>query len=518
MTIDTKTSPLVVIALDAGDPEFIQRWAGEGSLPTLNALMQRGCWGRIAGIEQLSEWGNWTSLLSGISRSRHGFYYFRQLVPGSYDLRLFTPRDTGVLPFWSHLRGSGKKVAIIDPPESELVPGLGGLQLVDWATRYLPQRKVRPAAEPRALLREARRIFGPQITVDDYSPRKDPNEDRGVYRTLLDRVAKKGALCRYLLAKDHFDLVVVGFYEAHDAAHRFWDYRPEARADGDKDRSGELATAIREVYRAIDQQIGTLLAQLPGEANVFVLSCYGMETLYPTTGLMDMFFPQLGYHATPAPAAQPQASGMRPKALLQSLIPKPVRAALYQHLPAQMQERLLAAQFHGGTDWSQATAFAIPALFTSFIRVNLRGREPQGIVAPGEEYAVLLDRLEADLRQLTDPHTGHPAIRQVTRTVEVFHIPPPAMLPDLFVDWRPGAHFMGRVVHPRAELTQREPNYFRGSYHSHEGFLVAAGPLIRSRGALGDLSLLDVAPTCLALLGQASPETLSGKISPLLQQ
>lgn len=518
MAMDTKTSPLVMIALDAGDPEFIQHWVREGYLPTIGALMQRGCWGRIAGREQLSEWGNWTSLLSGISRSRHGFYYFRQLVPGSYDLRLFTPHDTGVLPFWSHLRGSGKKVAVIDPPESELVPGLSGLQLLDWATRYLPQRKVRPAAEPQVLLREARQIFGPQIMVDDYSPRKDPDEDRGVYRTLLDRVGKKGALCRHLLAKNHFDLVVVGFYEAHDAAHRFWEYRSEAKTAGDKSTSSELATAVREVYRAIDQQIGTLLAQLPSEANIFIVSCYGMETLYPTTGLMDRFFPQLGYHANPTSAAQPQTPGLHPKALLQRLIPKPVRAALYQHLPTRMQERLLAAQFRGGTDWSQATAFAIPALFTSFVRVNLRGREPQGIVAPGDEYAVLLDRLEADLRQLTDPQTGTAAVRQITRTVEAFHTHPPATLPDLFVDWQPGTHFMPRVVHPRAELTQQEPNYFRGSYHSHEGFLAAAGPLIQARGALGDLSLLDVAPTCLALLEQAIPETLSGKISSLLQQ
>src|SRR5262245_4588322 len=226
MAIDTKASPTVVIALDAGDPEFIQRWAQEGYLPTLSSLMQRGCWGKITGHEQLSEWGTWTSLLSGVSRSRHGFYYFRQLVPGTYDLRLFNPRDTGVLPFWSHLRGSNKTAAIIDPPESELVPGLGGLQLTEWATRYLPQRVVRPAAEPRVLLQEARQVFGPQITVNDFSPHKDIAEDRGVYRCLLERIEKKGALCRHLLAKARFDLVVIGFYEAHDAAHRFWDYRP----------------------------------------------------------------------------------------------------------------------------------------------------------------------------------------------------------------------------------------------------------------------------------------------------
>src|SRR5262249_24160623 len=161
----------------------------------------------------------------------HGFYYFRQLIPGTYDLRLFTSSDTGVQPFWKQLRSGRKTVAIIDPPESELVPGLAGFQLTDWAARYLPQRAVRAAAEPAQLLREARQIFGPQITVHDYSPHPSLAEDRQVYRLLLDRVEKKGKLCRALLAKGRFDLAVVGFYEAHDAAHRFWDYRAEAQVD-----------------------------------------------------------------------------------------------------------------------------------------------------------------------------------------------------------------------------------------------------------------------------------------------
>jgi predicted AlkP superfamily phosphohydrolase/phosphomutase len=233
---------------------------------------------------------------------------------------------------------------------------------------------------------------------------------------------------------------------------------------------------------------------------------------------MEMFFPRLGYHATSASAPPTHTSGIRPKALLQRLIPKPLRAALYQHLPVQVQERLLAAQFRNGTNWSQATAFAIPGLFTSFVRVNLHGREPRGIVAPGDEYTELLRRLEADLRQLIDPQTGDPAVRQVTRTVEAFHSHPPAILPDLFVDWQPGAHFMRRLVHPRTKLTQQEPSYFRGSYHSHEGFLAAMGPMIQSRGALGDVSLLDVAPTCLALLGQPIPQSLMGRVNPAIIQ
>jgi hypothetical protein len=77
MIVDTKTSPLVILDLDAGDPGFIQRWARAGGLPAIASIMERGCWGRTAGPELMSEHGVWVSLFSGISRSQHGYYYFR---------------------------------------------------------------------------------------------------------------------------------------------------------------------------------------------------------------------------------------------------------------------------------------------------------------------------------------------------------------------------------------------------------------------------------------------------------
>ncbi len=41
-------------------------------------------------------------------------------------------------------------------------------------------------------------------------------------------------------------------------------------------------------------------------------------------------------------------------------------------------------------DWARSRAFAEPDLSTAFIRLNVRGREPAGIVEPGEEYEQLL--------------------------------------------------------------------------------------------------------------------------------
>ena len=144
--------------------------------------------------------------------------------------------------------------------------------------------------------------------------------------------------------------------------------------------------------------------------------------------------------------------------------------------------------------------------------MNLQGREPQGIVKPGTEYEELLARMEADFALLTDPKTGEPAIRRTARAVDLFGGGPPELLPDLFVEWEPGPRFLDRVKHPKAELIQPKPTHFFDSQEKLEGFFAAAGPDIQGRGDLGEVEVLDMAPTWLQLLGVAPSADMKGKI------
>ena len=95
---DAKAPPLIILGIDAGDPVFIRRWAAQGYLPAIASIMERGCWARTAGPELISEHGVWMSLFSGLSRSQHGYYYFRQLNPGTYDLMLLSGPDINAPP------------------------------------------------------------------------------------------------------------------------------------------------------------------------------------------------------------------------------------------------------------------------------------------------------------------------------------------------------------------------------------------------------------------------------------
>ena len=132
MSRTERAAPLAIFGIDGGDWRSVIRWAAEGRLPTLASILDRGAWARTSGPEHASEHGSGLSMLSGISRADHGHYYFRQLVPGTYDLRVATAKGRAE-PFWVRLRGRGRRVAILDPFDCSPVCGLDGLQIANLA-------------------------------------------------------------------------------------------------------------------------------------------------------------------------------------------------------------------------------------------------------------------------------------------------------------------------------------------------------------------------------------------------
>jgi len=490
----SRTLPLVVLALDAADPALLEAWAADGHLPTLASLMNTGWWGRTGGPDLNIEHGAWVSLLSGRSRSQHGYHYFRQLRSGSYDLELVRGQDVDAPPFWTALPDR-QRVAILDVPDMRPIPGLNGIQLADWAV-HDPESA--PSALPPSLLEEAERVFGPQDAIEEHL-RSTEAVDLKLFERLHARIARKGTLVRQLVQQGNFDLIVAGFGEVHTGGHQFWRYRPNGAAEG-----GPLTNAIRDLYIETDREVGRLLDTI-GDANVVILSSVGLRDQYPMTGISEAFFRQLGYQAAPPPSS----GWPRPIDVARKLLPEWVRIALSQRLSRDQREGLLADQFRTGTDWSRTTAFSIPSAYATFVRINLKGREPHGIVEPSE-YSALLDRIEADFHQLVDPESGQPIVERIERTREVFGAEASDTLPDLFVHWKPVPRFLRRVVHPRAELVQDEPEFFRDSDHTRYGFVAASGPAFASQGAIGEIDALDIAPTLWAALGPPLPPSFSG--------
>lgn len=504
MTSETKRPPLLIIGLDAGDPRFIEEWVGQGHLPNISSIMKSGIWGRTTGPELVTEHGVWISLLSGISRGSHGYYYFRQLKSGTYELEPVTGLDIDAPPFWSYLIGTKRRALVIDAADTRLYSGLEGIQISNWATHHnWDPYHFKTASEPPEIIEEIGRKFGTKLlTRENY--KSTYAQDLEIYGKLLENVRKKGEMCRFLIERDRFDLSLMIFAESHAANHQFWKYHPNNRERGAQDC--ELTHAIRDVYKAIDKEIGAILERFENP-NICIVSSVGMEDDYPNAALAEAFLKRFGYQVSPAPGKV----SLRPIDIARRLLPEQLRVALTRRMPREKREALVSDLFSRGTDWSRTRAFAIPVSYTSFIRVNLKGREPQGIVGAGKEYNILTDEIIGELHKLTDPETGEPAVLSVNKSTEIFGSRPHENLPDIFVEWKPGS-FMRSVRHPRAELTQKVPEFFRRSDHSSYGFIALAGPSVKSAGRTNDIDVLDIAPTFMSLLEEPVPAIMTGRI------
>jgi predicted AlkP superfamily phosphohydrolase/phosphomutase len=495
------TAPLVIFGLDSGDPDLLLRWTEDGTLPTIAALRSGGTCARLDGSHSTSTHELWTSIFTGQPADRHGYYLRRQLVPGTYRIEPVSADDVDAMPFWSGLAGSDRTALIVDVPHGHLVAGLAGKQLMGWGEHPTPAR-VR--ALPEGLLADVERTVGARIATNEWQSNRW--WDLRQRRRILERIEKKRVLCEHLIASTTPDLTVVVFGDSHASGHRFTKYASE---DGRAAAGGaRLRGALREIYRAMDETIAALLRVLPEEANVLLVADCGIQDGSPIDGLMRDFCKKLGY-TTELPST---TLGQRSRAFYSSAFPSSLHDTLDPLLPRRARVLLSATELDARIDWPKTTAFMIPAHYTGYVRVNLAGREPLGIVEPGPAYFDLLDRLQADFDALVDPATGEPAILECTRTCDVYGGGPPERLPDLFVQWRSRPGSIDRVVHPRTELRQPVARHARGNHHTREGFLLARGPSIASNGYVEPLSPLDVAPLCLTLLGEHPEASLRGRV------
>ena len=68
--------------------------------------------------------------------------------------------------------------------------------------------------------------------------------------------------------------------------------------------------------------------------------------------------------------------------------------------------------------------------------------------------------------------------------------------------WKSSRHFLDRAIHPKGEIKQRRPRFFRNSYHRAPGFAAFKGPARLEPGWYEEGSILDIAPTLMGLLGE----------------
>ena len=167
------------------------------------------------------------------------------------------------------------------------------------------------------------------------------------------------------------------------------------------------------------------------------------------------------------------------------------------------------AEWLSDVDWSATRAYA---LGLAGIYLNVRGREAQGIVEPGEEADALKADLVTRLSGLRDDEKGEVGIREAFDTGALYQGPYVREAPDLLIGYNAGYRASwdcatGVVAGPVFEDNTKA---WSGD-HTVDPRLVPGILFCTHSVDAEDPGLIDIAPTVLKLFGQTPPPHMDGR-------
>jgi predicted AlkP superfamily phosphohydrolase/phosphomutase len=480
------------LALDAASKDLVLEWSDEGLLPTFRSLFETASWGTTVNAPGLYTGSVWPSLWTGVSPGRHGCYYGEQLKPGTYDVEDFLGHDVKREPFWNALGRAGRRVALLDVPKAPLCEGLNGLQVVEWGTH---DAEVLACSWPPGLMAEIHDRHGASPFRRCDWVMRGPTPERDLRDMLLQRIETRVAIAEDLIGRERWDLFMAAFGDSHCVGHQCWHVHDPSHPRHDGALAASIGDPIRDVYVALDGAVGRLLRHAGPDTTVIVLLSHGMSTHYDATYLLDDVLRRL--EGRSAPVA---------RVLLDRI------KLAWKKLPLSFTEqfRTMAHRidsFPDTSDRSSRRCFAVPTNANAAgIRLNLVGREPDGLLRPGTECEEFCDQLIADLHDLVEPVTGRPLVREVLRCRDLFPGEYADNLPDLLVRWNRNTPIAGVASPKIGRIVREDTTTPRTGDHRPEGLYFLRGPGVEAGVMREPVRAEDFAPTMAALLGVDLPD------------
>ena len=513
---------VLFVGLDAADADLIDRWCLEGVLPNISRMKAQGTSFRMKTTAEIFHVSAWPSMFTGTTPDEHGLYHAYVTRPGHQGVLRPRP-DQNPLPFfWKLLSEHGKRSVVMDAFLTCPVQDFNGTQIVDWGTWSWFWE---PTMLPGSLKREIARKFGPYPSDDHSKVGITPVTDiEGFRARLLAAVTRKTEIVKWLIDREDWDLFLVVFSESHPAGHYFWHLHDPSYLTHPEGGAGALAHALRDVYAALDDAIGTLLGSVDGNTTVFLVSGDGMGPNYSGAHLLPQMLVRMGALSTSAADAGERPAGAATTGrrdllrTVRDLVPQPIRIAISEaFLSRHTQEQLALRWKTAGISWPETRVYVIENANEGYLRVNLTGREPQGCVAPGREYEEICDELCRTARAMVNPVNGKPCARAVYKTSEICAGSFRSHLPDVVITWDPEAKVTTELLTDKYGLVRaREPSCgvspFYSGNHWPNAFAVAVGPEVPRGVTLETQNILDVAPTILSRFGIDAPSHMKGRI------
>ncbi|MFO8080685.1 MAG: alkaline phosphatase family protein [Armatimonadota bacterium] len=497
----TDRPSVIVIGLDGGTFDLLDPWIDAGELPAIAAVLREGARGRLRSTHPPLTPVAWSSMLTGCNPGKHGAFAFMRI--GSDHVPQFL--NGGAIPLpsvFEHLSARGLRVGAVNIPWTWPPPSVNGFCLSGLdAPAFRPD-----IGHPEGLFDEVAERF------DGYFD-KTVLPDRNAYALdrLEDRIAKTGAIARYLGRTRPVDLLAVCFVSTDQVQHYFFRSRSVTARDGRR-----VEDLLLHTWRHVDREIGRIVDALAGpNTTVMLVSDHGAG---PTEGGIN-----LGRWLAAESWLEPGTAGSGEafrRGLLRfgsRLLPATLRERLRGRL-AGTRRRMISRLLAEGVDWSRTRAFCWSDYGN--ISLNLSGRFDTGCVQPGRRDRIVREIADG-LLALRHPETDERVMSAALRPGEIYHGPHLHHAPDLLAvprDYRWEILTDFTLSGPLPDDRTRAvfgPAVREGTHRLH-GMLALSGASVRT-GEGGSFEgscarIEDIAPTLLHLLGQPVPSYMDGRV------
>ena len=509
----------LLIGIDAACAPVLADVADRGArIPTLRGLLETS--GPLE--SQIPPWtaSAWPSLYTGTNPGKHGVFSF--LAFEGYDWDVVNASHVREPALWELLDAKGLGSVVVNVPVTHPPRPFSGALLPGYTAPADPE------GHPDGILDEVREAIGGYRVYPRHEGANDAERSEMIenYREL---VGMRGEAFRYLV--DRLD-PAFGFLQFQVTDSVFHE-RP-----GDHD-------AVTAVYEAVDEEVAATL-DASGPRNVLVASDHGMGRYEGYEFRVNDFLREAGYVKTKRggekgmPAWGPlRDGGGDESSALERGMALAARAGVTSQRVGRVLDRVGLTDLvlgvvpqgmvRAGTeqvDFPNSRAYMRERIELG-IRINLEGREPDGIV-PESEYERVREDLIERLRAVRTPD-GERVFESVVPREEHFHGPAAdeavdvVVVPDEF-DQFLSATLVGEEFGPPTEPWN----------HKREGIVGARGEAIATAGTAGGAEeddgtsetngariegahLFDVAPTVLATFGLARPERMDGEVLPIVE-
>jgi predicted AlkP superfamily phosphohydrolase/phosphomutase len=351
-----------------------------------------------------------------------------------------------------------------------------------------PRRPPVPISKPNRYSADAARRIGLYKTIgwpeDTWALNEEKIDERVFLQDLNYTFDRQRALVLDAIRQLNPDLFVTVFQSTDKVQHMMWRLIDPKHPMYNSRLAAKYGGSIDRTYMRCDSLVGQFLRRArDGRTTVLVVSDHGFSSFRKAVNI-NTWLVRNGYMT------------------LSRL--DPVRGR-------NLEDLFGRGTFWPNVDWSKTRAYA---LALGQIYVNLKGRESQGIVLPGPEYAGLKKELIERFGALKDPDTGERVVRKVYAREELYHGPYFSEAPDLVVGFEEGYRVswqtsLGGIPPEIIELNERR---WSGDHCSVDPSLVE-GVFLSSRPVDAAAARIeDVAPSVLTKLGITPPPDMDGRL------